>query len=499
MSLNSFSSLRNRYLETAKHTLVFSLGNLGNKLIAFVLLPIYTSYFSPADYGLLALISTTSSLLHILLAMGLSTSIYKGYFSADTDKQRKSVTSSSLFWLLGTGVLFLALIWPFAPFLANVLLDNADYAPHLKWMFATVVLRNVQMLAFSILRAQKRSWAYAGLSIANFLIGALLTIYFVVTLRQGVLGSLIASFITALLLALVGLILSSRDLRVDFSWQTTRNLLVYGSPLIVSGISSFILGQVDRYFLKIYSTMEQVGLYSLSYQIGMIINELIVQPFQLIWLPMVFESERQHNNQEFFSGALTYFCLFTSWIALGLSLFSKELLELVSAPAYHEAYRLVPWIAYTYILYGGYMVINIGIYLKNKTHYTIWIVGSAAVSNILLNFLLIPQLSSLGAAIATFISYIILFGISRYINSRLLNIHYQWRRLIKLLVINIVLVVMGNIYSPANLGLALLYKAGLSVLVFWALLFACRFFTREEINILQGFRINHFALKRPVG
>jgi hypothetical protein len=166
--------------------------------------------------------------------MGLSTSIYKGYFSADTDEQRKSVTSSSLFWLSWNRCFVSGADMAFRAVFGQCAVDNADYAPHLKWMFATVVLRNVQMLAFSILRAQMRSWAYAGLSIANFLIGALLTIYFVVTLRQGVLGSLIASFITALLLAVAGRVLSSRDLRIDFSWHTILHLLVYGSPLIVS-------------------------------------------------------------------------------------------------------------------------------------------------------------------------------------------------------------------------------------------------------------------------
>lgn len=470
------------YLDTAKHALIFGLGNLGNRVLAFVLLPIYTSYLSTADYGLLAITAVTSSLLSIALTMGLSTSIFKEYFLDDAVDRRKTVVSTALLWLCASGFLVTVALWPLAPTLALVLFGTQKYALYLRLLLLTVPFAAIQSIPLAVFRAQRKSWQYAALSLASFSVGAMLNIYFVAFAGLGVLGILVASLITAVVFAATGILLCRHELVLSLSPSILTALLRYGLPLVPSTLGSFVLVQSDRYFLQHFSTMSSVGLYSLAYQFGVMINVLLVQPFQLIWLPTVFEARSRADAKQFYEGMLTHFVLFASWVALALSLLGREVIAWITTPAFHGAYKTIPWIAYAYVVYGGYMVVNIGIYLKSRTSYAIWILGGAACANVALNLLLIPPLGALGAALATLFSYIILFLLSWQVNRRIFALQYQWGRILKVVLVVLVLLGAGG-FAPDNRVVSVFMKCVLLV-AFWFLLVAVGFFTRDELVIV---------------
>lgn len=475
--------MKSTYLETAKHALIFGLGNLGNRVLGFLLLPIYTSYLSTADYGLLAIVNVTSSLLSIVLQVGLSTSIFKYYFSTDDLDQRKEAISTALFWLFGIGSLFLVIFWSLAPIFSLLLFGTEGYALYMRVMFFTLVFTLIQTIPFTLFRAQKKSWQYALFSVTSFAVGGALNIYFVAFAQLGVLGVLLASLITAIIFGVAGIFLCRREIVISFSLPIIRALLRYGLPLVPSGIGSFVLIQSDRYFLQHFSTMSHVGLYSLSYQFGMVINLLLVQPFQLVWLPTAFEMEKRPDARRFYESMLTYFLLFASWVALGLSLLGKEIVTLMTAPGFHEAYKTIPWIAYSYVVYGGYMVVNIGIYLKNRTSYAMWMLGGAAIANLALNLVLIPRLDIMGAALATLLSYIFLLVVSWQVNRRIFPLCYEWGRIFKLGVIAVILLIVGQ-FAPDKIIVAGLTKCVLLV-AFWVLLLALGFFKEDELAIVR--------------
>ncbi|MCD6519367.1 MAG: oligosaccharide flippase family protein [Anaerolineae bacterium] len=473
-------SLKTRYLETAKHALIFGLGNMATKALGFLLLPLYTSFLSPAQYGALAIVNVTSSLLAILLGMGLRTALFKYYFVSEEREFKRIVMSSALFWLLGVGILALCILWPTAPLLAQSLLGDHSRSIYFQLMAVTLVFSGLRTVPFAIFRAEKKSTQYVLFSIASFLLATSLNIYFIVRLHMGVIGILSASLITSAVSALAGIIVCRKYLAWRFSWHVMKDILKFGLPLVPAGLGSFFLIQSDRYFLKFLSTMSQVGLYSLGLQFGMVINLFFVQPFQLIWLPTAFEMQHRPNAKTFYGGILTYFVLIASWAALGVSLLSKEAIAIMTTPKYHPAHAIVPWISFAYVFYGAYMVVNIGIYLRERTSLAGWLVGASALANMGLNLLLIPRIAGQGAALATFAAYALLFVISLGVNRRIYPVSYEWNRLGKLAIITLLLLIAGKALST-GLFLSLAIK-GLLLLGFWPILYLFKFFKPEELS-----------------
>lgn len=473
---------KSKYLETAKQAFVFGLGSLSNKIIGFLLLPLYTSQLSTADYGILSIVGTTSSLLNAVLQMGLSTSTFKHYFATDDPTERKRIVSTALLWLIFISTVSALLFSFVSPFFSQLLLGDKVHTAYIRLMVVTLIFNVTSIIPMAILRSQKRAKAYSALSVISFTLGTILNIYVVVVAKQGVLGILVASLLASIFRAMAGVVLCRVNFAFIFSFSTLRSLLRFGAPLIPSALSSFALSQADRYFLRYFSTLSQTGLYSLGFRFGVFINLLVVQPFQMIWLPMAFEMDGRPNAEEYYTRMLTYVLLAATWVALGVSLLGREAIFIMAAPAYHSAYRVIPWIAFAYVFYAAYMTVNIGIYLKNKTHWAIWIVGSAALFNILSNFVLIPGQGMMGAGLATLLSYMFLFLLAWQVNRRICPLDYEWWRIVKLSAVTGLILWIGWIV-PESIILAIAVKS-LLLIGFWGLLLAWRFFTPQEIEAI---------------
>lgn len=472
--------MKSKFLEVYQHAIVYGLGNAGQQLISFILLPLYTSYLAPDEYGRLALITALSGLLSVLLGMGFATSFFKFYPKAGEIDSKKEVISSALVWLFGVGIMAVIVLWLMAGSIAKVFLGSLNYSLYIKIMAVNLMFNMLQLIPAGMFRAEKRSWQYVVFTLSDLILALGLNIYFLTSLRMGVLGILLADALATGIMLLVELYVFRHMLQLALSWSLIGSMLRFGSPLILSGLGIYILNQADRWFLQYYTTMEVVGVYSLGYKFALLINLLLIQPIQLVWIPMVFEMEKHPDAKQFYERMLTYVFLINLWVALGLSIFSKEVIALMTTPAYHSAYKVVPWVALAYVIYGAYPIVNIGTLLSGKTVYSIWIVGIAGLSNLLLNFFLIPSWGGLGAAQATLLSEIILFAIAWWINRRILSLQYQWGRILKVFLVFMALLMCGQM-TLHNLYLDILLKSSLMI-IYFGLLWLWSFYEAGEIG-----------------
>jgi len=194
-------------------------------------------------------------------------------------------------------------------------------------------------------------------------------------------------------------------------------------------------------------------------------------------------------------GILTYFVLVGMFVALGLSVLSKEVLMVMATPPFYGAYKVIPLIALSYVLYGCYFVFNPGMLIAKKTKYAAPIVGAGAVMNLGLNYLLIPNYGMMGAAVATVISYLMLpiglFVLSR----RFYPIKYEWGRVAKIFGAA-ALVYLGSIFITSDSAIIAGLLKLCSLLGFPILLFAFRFFKPEEIQkAREVFRVVSRSIK----
>jgi len=147
----------------------------------------------------------------------------------------------------------------------------------------------------------------------------------------------------------------------------------------------------------------------------------------------MFSTAKEENARETYSRVLTYFLLVAMFVALALSTLSLEVIAVMSTPPFYDAYKVVPLIALSYVLYGCYFVLSVGIALEGKTKYAALIVVSAAILNLGLNYLLIPSYGMMGAAVATAICYAMLPIGMFFASRRYYPIQYEYARIAKIL------------------------------------------------------------------
>ena len=473
--------MRETIKHLTKHSLVYGLGGTLNKLIGFFLLPIYTRLLTPADYGILSLLTVTSSLATILAHMGLASAMFREVIYEGSEE--RDVESTTLYFLLGESAIFFGAMIVISSKLSSLIFGAADYTYLLRLMFLADFLGVVDVVFMAKLRARAQSSLYSLLSAARFVTGICLNLYFIVVLRRGVEGLIIAGLISAAIFATLYFILLVKDLRPTFSLPILRRMLKFGIPLVPVGLSSLLLTMADRYFLKHFSTIAQVGLYSLGYHIGMVML-LAENAFQLAWPPHRFAIAKQPNAKHQFARILTYYLLAFGFLAMALSLLAKELLMIMTTPKFYPAAAVVPLIALSYIFSGVRHMTNTGLAITNKNYYVPPIIVGSALLNLGLNYVLIPPYGMIGAAWATILSYLVLVTVQTLVNLHFYYIQYEYGRMAKLALTWGITYGVSQLIQTPSLWITIGLKC-LLLLAYPFVLYALRFYEKEELEALK--------------
>jgi len=276
-----------------------------------------------------------------------------------------------------------------------------------------------------------------------------------------------------------------RGIPLKFSFKEAKELLSFGLPIIPAGIASLILSLSDRYFLKHYSTLAQVGLYSLGYRFGEFIL-FFAWAFQTAWPQFLFSNEKSPDAKTLYSKVTTYLLFVIVWVCLGVSMLAEEVIKIMAAPGFWEAYKVVPWIALSQVFLGLNLIGAVGINLKKKTGWlplTYWI---AAAVNLTLNYLFIPTYGMMGAAWATLAAYIIQFSLSFLISMKYYAIPYEYSRILKIAVIGLALYLVSCLVNFDSFVISAIFKIFL-LLMYPLLLFVSGFFVQKELFYGQQF------------
>jgi O-antigen/teichoic acid export membrane protein len=337
---------------------------------------------------------------------------------------------------------------------------------------------------FAIMRAMEQSRKYLTLSLFGLVIAIVFTFLLVVFVRRNVLGVMEARLLTSIGMILLVVPYLCRNTRIVFHFKEAKELLKFGIPLIPTLLSLWVLDLSDRFFLQYFRGLSEVGIYSLGYKYASIVSLPIVA-FSLAWPQVLLSIAKRPDARKTVGRIFTYFILVTTFMALSLSIFSKDIIRMVSTAEFHDAYRIVWYVALGYVFYGGYIFASSGIYISGKSGSLPVAVGIAAVLNIGLNYLFIPHFGMTGAACATLISYIIMCLVMWYLSKGNYPISFEFLRLIKVIIGAAIVYSCSSMFLTGNTAVTLIFKA-LSIPGYIVLLFIFRFFNAEEIDYMMG-------------
>ncbi len=459
---------------------IYGLGTILLRAISFLLLPVYTRFLTTSDYGILAVTGMLASILACILPLGLHGALNPIYFfTPDTNQRRADLGTVWLAIVVLAGGMTLLLDLT-GEHLFPLLFRSVPFTPYVRLVIWSAFFGTFSLVPLCLFQIQGRAKAYVLSTMSGSLLSIGLVVYFVVLRGQGVRGNLLGSLLAALIMAGVYVAAALGSLRPAFQWDALKRSLVYGLPLVPHSLASWMLNVSDRAVLERFVSLDQLGLYSLAYTYGSIM-EMIAYAANSAWVPFLFKTDSVEGQaaRHRLAALGTYFSLCLCFMALSLGLFAREILSLMTAPAFHAAAEIAPWIVAGALLSGLYYFPINFVFLRKKTSLVPLVTVCSGILNVALNLWLVPRYGILAAAWTTFISYGAMLTLAWWLGLRVYSLPYEYGRLAKIAAVTGALWLAGGMLPCASLYGRIAGKS-LVLVAFPVLLLAVRFFTPTE-------------------
>lgn len=457
------------FKNVGKHALIYGLGMVLSRAVSFLMLPVYTRYLTPGDYGVMALVEMTLDFIAIIGGGQLALGVFRFYHKSDDEAEKREIVSTSFFLV---GVLYLvisAAVFAGAGLLSQALFSTDAHVTVIRVAAGNLAAQSLLIVPLSFARVRDLSLLIVGTNLVKLVVTVALNILFIVGMGLGVLGIFLSSLIGNLLVGGWIAVWALRKVGVTFSRRWTRNLLRYGVPLMGMQVATFMATFSDRYFLQALSDEAVVGLYSLAYQFGFLLMMVGFTPFDMVWGPKRFDVARGEDADALLSKGFLIMNVLVLTSALGITLYVQDVLRIMSTPPFHPAARVVPVILVAYVLQAWASVQDIGILVKERTELLTVANLVSAVVAVGGYALLIPRYLEWGAAGATVVAFTVRYVLTYRYSQRLWPVQYRWRPV--LILTTWVVVVCGVALALPTLpllpsigvrtGFVLVYFAGL--------------------------------------
>lgn len=419
------------YKDLLKHSAVYAFGNILARIATVLLLPLYTKHLPPSDYGIIALIEVTSTILEHIAGGGLASAVTR--FSSDPEHRDRRhdlwFTGLVLSGAIAAPVVLLS--WLGRAAIARVVFgpDVPLASAYIDLTLWTLCLNLAVNYCCGYLRVLKRSGLYVALSLLSLALRVTLNVWTIAFLQLGVRGFLYSGLIAGGVQAaiLIGLLFLGKPVR--FLAGFVRPFWSFGWPLIIASLASLVMHQADRYlFLWLTDDMSSLGLYSFAFNVAQALNSFIVLSFLPIWMPSLLEINALPNRQRIFQNVFESFVFFSFSAFWLLALLAEPIVRLVAHESYASAAAPLPLLSLAFFLYPLHSFLSIPAVVHKQTRSVAWTSLWSAVAKVASGTVLIQLAGIHGAAISCIVTYLVysLYGHWRYRQIEDLRFNVLW-------------------------------------------------------------------------
>lgn len=461
----------------------YTAANILSKLIAVALLPLYTRYLSPADYGAAEVLFAAVVAASIVIRFGVIEAVLRFYYKGGEDPDRVVASSfAALFWLATVAAL---IALPFAAPLSEALLD--ERAPDLmRIAIGGLWVLTLHEYLLTLFRLEERARAFFTVTIANVLAAIAITVALVVGAEEGARGLLLGSYVSGALFVLGLIVVHRRRLSLWPDPPLLRRMLRFGLPTMPAELSLYALNFVDRIIIVRTLGLAEAGLYALAIKFAQGVN-ILVRGFQLAWPPLAYSIRDDEEAGRFYATVVSLFLAFCAFVVVALWLFARWIARALAAPEFFDSYEAVGLISAAVALYALYMVQLVILGRTGRTEFNFPATLAALIVNVALNLVLVPPLGIAGAGLALVASYLVVVALMYGFTQRLFPVPYEWGRLGRVLVAAAAVVAAGELLLPTD-GIDGFVSRAALLAAYPLLLFASGFFSAEERGWLSRLR-----------
>ncbi len=412
-----------------KQSAIYGLSTILIRAVSFLLLPLYTTYFTTEEAGYIYLLFTFIAFAQVFYNHGMDSSFLK-FISQDEENSDKTL-STTFIGLISTSIILSLILHNLAEQISMYYLEISQPL----WISICSLILCIDSISgrmMAYLRVQNRAIFFALISISNVIVTIALNIYFIVYKGWSIDGVLYGTLAGALLRFV--LLIPSLFLNINytnFEIPLFKKLFSFGIPFFPAALFFIVMEMADRKILHLLTDVHEVGIYSVSYKLGSILL-FIITGFNLAWQPLFHKEQKNVNRVEIFSKINSQFILFLAFVGTLICIWMPYIVKIpigggntLINEQFWDGIKIVPVILSSHILYAGYIMQMPSLYDGKNRKWSPLLRGMGAVINIGFNFLLIPIWGVWGAAFSTLIAYGLMFLSLYLLNRRWLPITFD--------------------------------------------------------------------------
>lgn len=441
------------------NSFIYTFTTVFQKGVAFFLIPVYSVFINPQEYGIISLILAMIAILTVFFTLSFDAAIVRFYYDYKDDKEELKRKLSTLLISLGANSTLAFIIFMLVgPSIVRWILPNVDFYPYVFIGLLILVFQPFYLLVLGFYQTTDNAKDYSFLSIGYFITHLSLTLTFVVVLELGGVGILTATLISSVIFSCIGLYLL-RDLFVfTFERHFVKSVLRYTLPLIPHSLAGHLALTLDRFLLNGMLNSHVTGIYYLGYQLSYPVD-VISTSFNRAFVPTYFNHVESAEGQlEIRKNASLFFSV-TVFGAFGISIWGTEIFRYIIDSAYLESLTLLPIISFSFVATTIYYIHSCILFYKKEKVYLVAVCTiSANLLNLLLNISLIPIYGIYGAAYATLASQLLLALTAYMIGRKFDQIKWPTFRYFLLFTVLFMTSIIMNRIAPSDIFYSLLSR-----------------------------------------
>jgi len=415
--------------ELIKHGIIYGVTSSLQNLLAFFLLPLLTIYYTPAEFGIYSIILLTGTLASAIFYLGAGSALGRYYYEEDSDRFRKNIITTSIL-ITGFGaILLITLAFALSGKLSVHLFNDVSYSNHLLFAFVGTAFSFLLNILTLVLRYDKKSILFMIVTVSGVCINFIITYILLTKYHYGILAPILGTMFSNLASFVFLFLYYFNSLVGSVYASNIKLLLLFGIQSSITGILFFLLDWVDRLIIKDLLPMADVGIYSLGYRIGSMINVILIVPFSLVWAPLRMQYAKNENNRVFVQKVTSYFLMLGMFFVFLATIFSDVFMNLFfTKNDFAGADMVFPITMLATLTFGLQNIVDFGIYFHKKLHFYIIISVIGLIFNIGMNYLLIPQFGYIAAAYVTLLTYLLTTFLIYITSNKYYKIGFDWKR-----------------------------------------------------------------------
>lgn len=408
---------------------ILAVTNAAVKLVGFLLLPVYTAALAPDVYGITDMTVNLSWLLSIALSLQVNWGL-TSFFYDDEGEAWQTRLVSTVFAFSAVAALVTLLLLPLAWPLAGLLLGDGSYASIVAMglLLASVILLSTPLETATRMRGRIK--ALALLNVVRALLTVAVTLAAIFAFRMGA-SSLVFSHLLAFAVAALLFLADNRGL---LSWRAfdpalLKRLLVCSAPLVVTALLVWVNDLSDRYVIAWFRSQGEVGLYGIAGRLNGILY-VFAWGGLMAYAPFASANAKDPSSRPRYLISFDLAAMALAALCFFASVFSREIVALMTAPGYHGAYVAVPLLLYGTAFNIMAALVGYSFTIRKTGRNYVLAYSVCAAANLALNLALVPRWGFMAAAFTTFLSYGLLFALTLLISERIFPCGYDVKRLL---------------------------------------------------------------------